>query len=59
MKKIEENVKNAQAKTNKKQKVVQNEKYFYKFMKKIYKNRQSNENIFINLLTKIWAKGKI
>ena len=39
MKKIEKNVKNAQAKTNKKQKVVQNEKYFYDFMKKIYKNR--------------------
>ena len=39
MKKIEENVKNAQVKTNKQQMVVQNEKYFYEFMKKIYKNR--------------------
>ena len=38
---------------------MQNEKYFYLFMKKIYKNEQSNENIFMNLLTKILPKGKI
>ena len=39
MKKIEKNVKNAQTKKNKQQMVVQNEKYFYEFMKKIYKNK--------------------
>ena len=38
---------------------VQNEKYFNKIMKKIYKNKKKYENIFINLLTKICPKGKI
>ena len=38
---------------------IQNEKYFNKIMKKIYKNKKKYENIFINLLTKVYAKGKI
>ena len=38
---------------------VQNEKYFNKIMKKIYKNKKKYENIFINLLTNICPKGKI
>lgn len=38
---------------------IQNEKYFYVVMKKIYKSRKNYENIFINLLTKVYSKGKI
>ena len=38
---------------------IQNEKYFNKVMKKIYKNEENYENIFINLLTKVYSKGKI
>ena len=38
---------------------IQNEKYFNKVMKKIYKKEKKYENIFINLLTKVYAKGKI
>ena len=38
---------------------IQNEKYFNKVMKKIYKNEENYENIFTNLLTKVYAKGKI
>ena len=38
---------------------IQNEKYFTKVMKKIYKNEENYENIFTNLLTKVYSKGKI
>ena len=35
------------------------EKYFYKFMKKISKNLKIYEKNFMNILTKVYANGKI